>query len=405
MHILQETTVGYALFRSSPLELEELRRFSDSKDAVDSIEKAASGEVPSGVIELLTKGNVKSLAVSNAKLASAVQTEMEKQGKAPKMVQGEEAESLIKEIHSRLPELLDISEKEMSKLSLLLSHAMCRDRLKLTPQKNDMVIVQTIKVIDKLDKDINNKCMRLREWYGMHFPEIGELVEENSRYLEIVSKHASSEEDLMKDETVPEGVKEALLKTLGGEITQEDRSLIAEAAATVLNMYAAREKLHEHLYSRMADIAPNLLELLGSLMGARIIAQAGSLTELARKPASTIQMMGAEKALFKAMKEKKNTPKYGIVYNSTYVGQAPLEIKGQVARTLASKIAIASRCDASGEEASGDYGIKAREDIEKRVAALSQKKNASKKMQLAQTNKFAMKRPSAAQESFKKKKY
>ncbi|EHY66873.1 hypothetical protein NERG_00513 [Nematocida ausubeli] len=405
MHILQETPVGYALFKTMPIELEEVVRYADTSDAVKSMEDASKGTLSSRILSILVDRNVKTLGLANSKLADVIEGAYKEKESSVRLVVGEEVDECIKEIHSRLPELLNVTEKELSRCSLLLAHALCREKLKMTPQKNDMVIVQSIKVIDRLDKDINNKCMRIREWYGMHFPEVGELLEDNHKYLEVLQKHLGKEKDeFANDGSISDEIKACLEKTIGGEITEEDQALIRESVETVLDMFAARDKLHDHLHSRMESVAPNMLELLGALLGARIISHAGSLTELARQPASTVQMMGAEKALFKAMKEKKNTPKYGIIYNSTYVGQAPIEIKGQIARTLASKIAIASRCDASGEEEKGDYGVRAREEVERRIAALTQRK---KKQQAAapQAGKFAMKRPSAGQHSFKKQKF
>lgn len=403
MHILQETPVGYAIFKSTPVEMEKIRKFKDSREAVEAVEGSISSEVAEGIADMIKQTGAKTLALSNSKLAEPVEKELRKSGYEIKIVSGEETEEKIKEIHGRLSELLNIPEKELTRASLLLAHGLCREKLKMTPMKNDMIIVQAIKVIDRLDKDINNKCMRVREWYGMHFPELGEIVEDNQKYLEIVKKHTESPSKLLKDSSVLDEIKECLEKTIGGEIPKEDSELISESATTILDMYEAREKLHEHLYRRMQNVAPNILELTGALLGARLIALAGSLSELSRKPSSTIQMMGAEKALFKAMKESKNTPKYGIIYNSTYVGQAPAEVKGQVARTLSSKIAIASRCDMSGEEESGEYGIKARAEMEKRINTLTQKKN-TKNMAPSKTDKFIMKRPSGPQKSFKKQK-
>lgn len=402
MHILQETPVGYAMFKSMPLEMEGVRKFKDTKEAVHAAEGNITEPLYEDIRKMIVDRGIKTLALSNSKLAESIEEDLKGRGYEIKIVSGEEVDEKIKEIHGRLSELMNISEKELNRASLLLAHSLCREKLKMTPAKNDMIIVQTIRVIDRLDKDINNKSMRIREWYGMHFPEIGEIVEDNQKYLELVKAHTLSPEDLYKDTAVSDEIKECLDKTIGGDITEEDRMIISESAGTVLSMYEAREKLHEHLYRRMESISPNILELLGSLLGARLIAHAGSLSDLSRKPSSTIQVMGAEKALFKAMKESKNTPKYGIIYNSSYVGQVPVEIKGQVARTLASKIAIASRCDVSGEEEKGDYGVRAREEMDRRIAALTQRKKTGKKMAPGQTDKFAMKRPSAPQHRSKK---
>ncbi|OAG29733.1 nucleolar protein 58 [Nematocida displodere] len=405
MHVLHETPIGYALFKSSPLELEELKRFASSKEAVEVFVLASSGSVPENLIEMLAGKGISLLGISNGKIAEEVEAQLKARGETVKVQTGEAVEETSREIQKRLPELLSIKARDLGRSSLLLAHALAREKLNMSAQQLDLVVVQSIGVLDKLDKDINNKSMRIREWYGMHFPELGEMIPDNFRYLRVLRKQLSKDGDESYDDINNENeeeIKEAMKKTIGGEIDTEDESILKDTVDSVLQMYATRESLQAHLYNRMEQIAPNLLELVGDHMGARLIAHAGSLAELARKPASTIQVMGAEKALFKAMKEKGNTPKYGYIFNSTYVGQAPLELKGQVARTLAAKIALASRCDAYDEEEDserGSFGRKAREDVEKRVKALTQKKKTAKKIEPRSTSKFAVKRPSPASHS------
>lgn len=126
----------------------------------------------------------------------------------------------------------------------------------------------------------------------------------------------------------------------------------------------------------MAAIAPNLTALVGDLVGARLISHAGSLMNLAKHPASTVQILGAEKALFRALKTKHDTPKYGLIYHSSLVGQAPQKLKGKMARMVATKAALSIRLDAladaetKGEEGVPTVGIEARAKLESRLRAL-----------------------------------
>jgi len=126
----------------------------------------------------------------------------------------------------------------------------------------------------------------------------------------------------------------------------------------------------EYLKNRMTAIAPNLTVLVGELVGARLISHAGSLMNLAKHPASTVQILGAEKALFKALKTKHDTPKYGLIYHAQLVGQASAKLKGKVSRMLAAKAAIATRVDALGEETNPDLGIEHRAKVESRIRQL-----------------------------------
>jgi len=400
MHILHETPVGYALFKSAPLELEAMERFASAGDAVSEIEQMYEGKVPEKIAEMIIGRKMKTIGVQSARVGESVEKKLKEKNYQVKVKVGEEVEEISRKIQERLPELLSMTEKEMHTAQLALAHALSRNKLKMSPGKLDFVMVQSTKILEKLDKDINLKSMRIREWYGQYFPELGELLSDNKRYLGILH-------EILRGETVTDDLREeiesAKKKTIGGEIEKEDRDLLEKTVESVMQMYVAREKLQEHLRRRMQQIAPNLLELLGEHLGAKLVEHAGSLGELANKAASTIQIMGAEASLFKTMKEKQPTPKYGYIYNSAYVGQAPYDVKGKIARTLASKIALASRCDLSGEDESGEFGRQLKSDVEKRVEALSKGNRRKEKTEYRKPEKYAVKRPSPYPSSQKPK--
>merc|ERR1711983_95025 len=156
----------------------------------------------------------------------------------------------------------------------------------------------------------------------------------------------------------------------GTEISDEDILNIKHLCQQVVELTEYRAQLYEYLKNRMVAIAPNLTILVGELVGARLISHAGSLMNLAKHPASTVQILGAEKALFKALKTKHDTPKYGLIYHAQLVGQASSKLKGKVSRMLAAKAAIATRGDALGEETNTDLGIEHRAKVESRIRQL-----------------------------------
>merc|ERR1711971_1347724 len=166
------------------------------------------------------------------------------------------------------------------------------------------------------------------------------------------------------------GVKEAAEISMGTEISDEDILNIKHLCIQVVEIQEYRTQLYEYLQNRMIAIAPNLTILVGELVGARLISHAGSLMNLAKHPASTVQILGAEKALFKALKTKHDTPKYGLIYHAQLVGQASSKLKGKVSRMLAAKAAIATRVDALGEETNTDLGIEHRAKVESRIRQL-----------------------------------
>merc|ERR1712038_2094721 len=158
--------------------------------------------------------------------------------------------------------------------------------------------------------------------------------------------------------------------SMGTEISDIDLVNIKHLCMQVVEIQEYREQLWSYLKNRMVAIAPNLTTLVGELVGARLISHAGSLMNLAKHPASTVQILGAEKALFKALKTKHDTPKYGLIYHAQLVGQASSKLKGKVSRMLAAKAAIATRVDALGEETNTDLGIEHRAKVESRIRQL-----------------------------------
>merc|ERR1712073_267644 len=175
--------------------------------------------------------------------------------------------------------------------------------------------------------------------------------------------------DILPEE-VEEKVKEAAEISMGTEVSDEDILNIKHLCIQVVEIQEYRAQLYEYLKNRMIAIAPNLTILVGELVGARLISHAGSLMNLAKHPASTVQILGAEKALFKALKTKHDTPKYGLIYHAQIVGQSATALKGKVSRMLAAKASLVCRVDALGEETNTDLGIEHRAKVESRIRQL-----------------------------------
>merc|ERR1719284_185742 len=138
-------------------------------------------------------------------------------------------------------------------------------------------------------------------------------------------------------------------------------------ASRVIGLAEYRQKLHTYLLEKMSLVAPNLSALIGEVVGARLISHAGSLTNLAKYPASTVQILGAEKALFRALKTKGNTPKYGLIFHSSFIARAGAKNKGRISRYLANKCSIASRIDCFSETSTKLFGEKLKEQVEDRL--------------------------------------
>merc|ERR1712025_136878 len=312
------------------------------------------------------------LAVADAKLGSVIKEKLEMSCEANSKIS-----ELMRCIRSQASGLISgLPDKEMSAMELGLAHSLSRYKLKFSPDKIDTMIVQAVSLLDDLDKELNNYIMRCREWYGWHFPELGKIITANLAFVKVVKKMGFRTNAMHIDlsdvlpEEVEEKVKEAAEISMGTEISGEDIINIKHLCQQVVEIQEYRGQLYEYLKNRMVAVAPNLTVLVGELVGARLIAHAGSLMNLAKHPASTVQILGAEKALFKALKTKHDTPKYGLIYHAQLVGQASSKMKGKVSRMLAAKAALATRVDALGEETNTDLGIEHRAKVESELDSL-----------------------------------
>merc|ERR1712168_574399 len=239
--------------------------------------------------------------------------------------------------------------------------------------------------------------MRAKEWYGWHFPELSKILTDNLLYIRTV-KHmgmrinaAGCDLSDILPEDLEEQVKEAAEISMGTEISDLDMFNINDLCQQVLEITEYRAQLYDYLKNRMLAIAPNLTVLVGELVGARLIAHAGSLMNLAKAPSSTVQILGAEKALFRALKTRHDTPKYGLIFHASLVGQSNPKLKGKVSRMLAAKAALAVRYDALGEESSTELGITHRAKIETRLRLLEEgnfRKISGSGKQLAKWDKY-----------------
>jgi len=225
---------------------------------------------------------------------------------------------------------------------------------------------------------LNTFAMRCREWYSWHFPELYSIVQDNVVFANLVvvigdkakldESRLQDLENVVGDATMAEHIVHAAKTSMGMEISNIDLTSVVDFATRVASLAKYRLKLHTYLKDKMNNVAPNLAALIGEMVGARLISHAGSLTSLAKYPASTVQILGAEKALFRALKAKGNTPKYGLIFHSSFIGKASSKNKGRISRYLANKCSIASRLDCFTDHPTNKFGMKLKEQVEERLA-------------------------------------
>ena len=262
----------------------------------------------------------------------------------------------IDNIQSTKPKLLvnsGFANDENDAMEKLREFAIQLSSSKVTEvsQSPDLHIIQAINTLDETDKIINSISSRLREWYGLHFPELDNLIDSINGYSQIVlsgTRENISKEDFEKAGFSKDKVEMLSLikeKSRGGNISEKNFAIVQSLAKQILDLFELRKNIEEHVDEQMKEEAPNISAILGTAVGARILAHAGSLNRLGRMPASTIQILGAEKALFRSLKTGANPPKHGILFQHAAVHAAPRWQRGKIARAVAAKAAIAARVD------------------------------------------------------------
>ena len=252
----------------------------------------------------------------------------------------------------------DIKPEDYDFQLALLSRAMlARGRQKVKASASpDEQIVQAIRAIDDLTKIINLMSERLHEWHELNFPELPKLVTE-SQYVELIAEFGGREEILASGKVKFED-------SMGADISQSDSEVLKLLATNIKMTAQRREDLERYIAARMDEVARNTAYLAGPLIGARLISLTGGIDRLSKLPASTIQLLGAEKALFKHLKDNARPPKHGVIFQHPIVHRAAPWQRGKIARTFAAKISIAVKMDRYGTDF---IGPKLEEDLNARV--------------------------------------
>lgn len=225
----------------------------------------------------------------------------------------------------------------------------------------DRCVLQAIRAVDDINESINVINERLHEWYGLYFPELSDYAKD-MKYVKLIAKFTRKEE-IMEELGVD-------LESLGGQMSEEDIQILREVAESLDKLYQVKEGLQKYIADIMKQIAPNLAALLSPSLAARLISLAGGLERLSKLPSSTVQLLGAEKAMFLHLRNHKKPPKHGVIYQHPIVHKAPYWQRGKLARSLASKIAIAAKIDYWQGEYIGDKLI---EELEKRKKEIEEK--------------------------------
>ncbi|MCW4005903.1 MAG: C/D box methylation guide ribonucleoprotein complex aNOP56 subunit [Candidatus Bathyarchaeota archaeon] len=346
--------------------------------AAKIISKLESGKLTSDIENLVSSLQTlgyDTLFFENAQLAEQTKTQLGIQTEVATPKQAEAIRANSQNLAVAVGFVKDAQELALWTRNVTMELA--KLQVKGETEKRDLIVAQAIQTLDDLDRTLNLFMGRLREWYGVHFPELDRLVEKHETYARLVLDLGSKEnftavalqkEDLPKNKV--EQISRIAESSMGADTAEVDLNQIQALSKNVFDMYKLRENMEAYLDNTMDEIAPNIKAIVGSLLGARLISIAGGLQNLARRPASTMQVLGAEKALFRSLKTGARPPKHGLIFQHTLIHDAKRWQRGKIARAVAGKLSIAARIDAFG----GQYaGKKLKADLNRRIEEIHQK--------------------------------
>ncbi len=232
-------------------------------------------------------------------------------------------------------------------------------------RSNDTILVQSIEALDDLDRITNVLSERLKEMYDLNFPEIG-LKGEKLVYF--VSKHGTRN-DFEQCDLDNKNINTIAESSTGMELPEAFANSIKNLASNIAGLYADKDQISKFIETQMESNYSNLSDTAGVHIGARLISIAGGVQKLANMPSSTIQVLGAEKALFKHLRGNATSPKHGVIFQHPLVRDAPWWQRGKIARLLAAKITLAVRVDVFA----GDFRKEIAEDLYHKVEELRKK--------------------------------
>ncbi|HEX9613799.1 MAG TPA: C/D box methylation guide ribonucleoprotein complex aNOP56 subunit [Candidatus Bathyarchaeia archaeon] len=345
-------------------------------DAAAQLKQVLNGELPkesSSFGQRLSQLELDLVTVDSEPLARLARSMVKSE------VVQDENDSTISKLRNRLPSILVRlriieSKDEYEQFVRDVSLALAKTAITEATTKRDLYAIQTVRSIEDLDKILNLLAGRVREWYGLHFPELDRLVEKHDSYIRLIHSLGSRESfsfDALAKLGIPQDkatqIAASAEKSSGAEMSGTDLEWLREVCGTVLELYGLREDAEKYTDKIMGEVAPNMTSVLGAVLSAKLISMAGGLENVAKMPSSTLQVLGAEKALFRTLKTGARPPKHGIIFQYAPIHQSPKWLRGKIARAVAGKLAIAARMDVYG---GGDKGQALKDALDKKIEDL-----------------------------------
>jgi len=351
---IEETLIGVFALAENGRVVEKALYPKEPEKIARAITRQRNGEMTKEVLKVaegLMKRGFDAVTTTNHELAETLRNEytfeVEVIGSSPGDELREELPAIAQQNH------LVKDEEGFYELGRQVSTLLTRGAVQDALGGKEAQITQTVQLLGELDTSLNGLSSRVREWYGLYYPELSRIIRDHEKYLQFIIEvgdrglvTADKVDALGLQRREATSILKGAEGSMGAPLSPGDLAELQRLSRQVLSLYEYREKLIEYISAIALDVAPNVSALAGATLAAKLIEKAGGLRRLAMMPSSSLQILGAEKALFRAVKTNAKPPKHGLIFQHPYVNAAPRGLRGLRARHLAAKLSIAARADA-----------------------------------------------------------
>ena len=351
---IEETFIGVFALTGDGEVIEKALYGRDPTKIAKAITRQRNGELTrevTKVVEALIKRGFEKVTITNTALADSIRAEY---GIEIEVVDSGPTERLTEELPSvAVRGGIVQTEAALTDLGREVGTIVAREGVQTALGGRETLIAQVVQLLGEIDTSLNGLSARMRELYGLHYPELSRVLRDHQTYAKFVSlvgNRSSATKEKLDELGLQKREAQAILAgapgSMGADFSSEDMVEAQRLSGEVLGLYEYRAHLNEYVSGLAREVAPNLSTLAGPVLAAKLIEKAGGLRRLAMMPSSTIQILGAEKALYRSRKTRAKPPKHGLIFQHSFVNGAPRGLRGIRARHLAAKLAIAARADA-----------------------------------------------------------
>jgi nucleolar protein 56 len=351
---IEETLIGIFALTTDGRVIEKALYPKEPEKIARTITRMRNGEVTkevTRVVEGVIKRGFDGVTTTNLELAETLRGEFSLDVSVIDSGPGDEFREQLPEIARQNNIVQD--DEGFYDLGRQVSTILTRGAIQDALGGKEAQITQTVQLLGEIDTSLNGLSSRVREWYGLHYPELSRIIRDHQSYLRFITEigdRSSVKPDIVEALGLQRRETNNIIKgaegSMGAPLSGDELIEVQLLANQVLSLYEYRGKLTDYISGIAVQVAPNVSALAGPTLTAKLIERAGSLKRLAMMPSSTLQILGAEKALYRAVKTKARPPKHGLIFQHPYVNGAPLGLRGLRARHLAAKLSIAARADA-----------------------------------------------------------